>query len=235
MAAVAGEDLAGPYLQPGGLFRVDAPSVGVQHADQECDVRWHLDAHGPVGLHRGVAHYLTHVVARAECRAGEIDHGAIRNRHCLLDPDEAGGALCRGSLRGISHRRDVGDRGVDAVMVVNTLDVDLPQRGVGALGQQLVQDDVRQSARLRGDDVCDHDSLDRRHDRQQGVLRRIEHPYAVQRRCGLHVRIRQARIGARNDGRGVLCAVHQPALRPADQDAIGAVPQGVGGIEATAR
>ena len=100
----------------------------------------------------------------------------------------------------------------------------------------LVEDDGGQRhARLRGDRLGDHHAFDRRHDRQDGVLRGLEHPDAVERRRGDRGRIGRAVRLALDDARRIRAGgIEQAALRPAHEQAVRAVPQREPGLEAAA-
>ena len=240
VAAVALPNLAGLHLQPHALRGSDAARVGVQHAHAEGDVRRHLDLHRAVGLDGRIAQDLEHVVARAEGGRGEIHDGAVGDRDRLLQADEARRPLTRRRLGGIGDGRDVGVGGVHPVDVVDTSYIDDAYPGVHQVlievhPRHLVENDGGKRVRLRHGHVRDHDALDRRHQRHQGVLHRIEHPHTVERRRRLHVRLGERVRGARHDRRRGLGVVDQPALTPADQDAVGAVLERVARIEAPAR
>src|SRR5262249_13147285 len=239
VAAVTVHDFAGPDLQPHALGRRDAPRVGVEYLHAEGDVGRHLDGYRAVGLDRGVAEDLEHVVARAEGGVREVDDGLVRDRDRLVQAQEARRAVGRWGGGRIGDRGDVRVGGVDAVEVVDTpyiydADAGIHQVLVQVHARDLVEDDVRQLARRRHRHVADHDALGGRHDRLQGVLLRVEHPHAVERRRDRRVRDVEGRRVAGHDRRRRLRGVEQPALRPADQEAAGAIEQRVGGGEAPA-
>ena len=240
VAAVALHHFAGLHLQPHALRGSDAARVGIQHAHPEGDVRRHLDLHRAVGLDGRIAQDLEHVVARAEGGRGEIHDGPVGDRDRLLQAHEARRPCARRRLGGIGDGRDVGVGGVHPVDVVDTSYIDDAYPGVHQVlievhPRHLVENDGGKRVRLRHGHVRDHDALDRRHQRHQGVLHRVEHPHAVERRRRLHVRLGERVRGARHDRRRGLGVVDQPALAPADQDAAGAVLERVARIEAPAR
>src|SRR5205085_10637298 len=119
-----------------------------------------------------------------ESRRSEVHNIRARDRDGLLQADEARWTLAGGRLGGVRDCRDVRRGRVHAVDVVDAADIyHADTRGHEVLVEvdagDLVENDVLQSARLRGHDVRDHHVLDRRHHRQDGVLVGIEHPYAV--------------------------------------------------------
>ena len=190
-----------------------ALALAVEHRDLECDVRRHLHPHRAVGLDHRVAEDLAHEVAGAERRTVDVQGIPVRQRHRLLEAHEAGEALRRRPLTRVRDGGDVRRGGVDAVEVVDAPDVEHAH----ALGDEVrvdvhprsaIEDHHRRAARLRHDDVGDHPVGFRGRERQEGALRGVVHPDAVERRRTRNGRITQHLVGA-----GAYLAAQQGAAR----------------------
>src|SRR5688572_3109800 len=236
MTAIAMAYLARADLQPVAMCREQASAIDVQHGNEERDIGRYAHRHRPIRLDGCITENLPHETDIAAHSGVEVDVGEaeifIADGHRLLQTQESRRPLCRVAQPRISDGGDIYSTGVgdDTVEVVDAADVEQADAFTNQCwievrrGLRVVGTERRWHARLRGNQIRNHDAFHRLEQRLEGVVGRVEYESAVKRGCGLHIRIRQPLRGARHYARGRDGLIEQPALRPAHENAVAAVP-----------
>ena len=262
VTAVAFDDLAGACGQPVVVRLSNALAVGVQHTDHERRVRRNLDHYRTIRLDHPVTDDFLHAVFGRDAEGGVVDveHVIVGQRYGLDHPQKAGRPGLRARYRRIGHGIDVDDCGpVEIVHAADAQDrlILLGERTVELEVVRAVEDHGRLWPRIRRHDLGEHPAFLADHHGLLRVVARVVDPDAIERRRHdiaanghrhdvvrvLDEDVFEVVLGAGHDHRLDLGRVgievptgfDQPALRPAEQHAAGAILDGIHGIITAAR